>query len=670
MSYLPCENPNCNSYGKPHPNCKCHGGMAEGGEAKSFCSRAMAHEKGCQFFAEGGEAAPDFIPDESQEVAPDFIPDEEHQTEAPDFIPDDKGYAQSDEAHGMETAFGESFAPGKEKVAPRAEPTETSLGSQAATVAEGVAQGLAGPLATLAETKGLGIPAEDIKERAESNPVEHNLAELASFATGKGEVQLVGKVGKTIAKALPGFGKLGAKVIADGISNGLIQAGDEVSKWMLGQGDPADATGAALAHTGIAAIIGGIAGPMAGWAGGKSKAALRDISESQLGQRAQYFLWGLGNAAKGEGALSGIADKLPGAAAKGFKAGEKFFENITGKMVTSSAGAAAGATRGWREDGLEGALKQGAEGALGGYLGSLATKAVAKSATKIMPAFLKVLTSGNARGAMDAFDHAANMAAGSKAIDKSIDHAFGLAPLIGQRGVNMYGDEKTRQKLDDWLEGGGIDQEVLNQSQEQHQTPGFAEGGHVEQKRPNGVETHYPEQNMLMNAARARISNYLNSQRPAKIHPKLAFDDEPDTKEQKRKYHKALDLAAQPLGILQEVKNGTIEPEDVTHFTLMHPELHGLLTKRITEKIVNAQMEEKKPPYKVRQGLSLLLGTPLSSELTPSAIQAAQQTFAQANAQRQQHQGPAPKKNTSKLSKSDRSFLTGQQALVERSQKA
>lgn len=61
MSYLPCENPSCHSYGTPHPNCRCHNGYAEGGSVH-FCSSDRPHMPGCEYFAEGG--APE-IPQET-----------------------------------------------------------------------------------------------------------------------------------------------------------------------------------------------------------------------------------------------------------------------------------------------------------------------------------------------------------------------------------------------------------------------------------------------------------------------------------------------------------------------------------------------------------------------------------------------------------------------------
>src|ERR1700728_1671301 len=62
---LPCRNPHCKSHGKPHPNCKCYGQgatsqaiverYASGGKVESYCSRNQPHQRGCEYYAEGGE---------------------------------------------------------------------------------------------------------------------------------------------------------------------------------------------------------------------------------------------------------------------------------------------------------------------------------------------------------------------------------------------------------------------------------------------------------------------------------------------------------------------------------------------------------------------------------------------------------------------------------------
>ena len=104
----------------------------------------------------------------------------------------------------------------------------------------------------------------------------------------------------------------------------------------------------------------------------------------------------------------------------------------------------------------------------------------------------------------------------------------------------------------------------------------------------------------------------------------------------------------------------------------MFPEVSQLLQRKATERISQAQMDGKKPSYKVRQGLSMLLGTPLSSELSPMNIQAAQAVFAAKKAQQQMPPGGKPEKtqhSSTALSKSDKSYLTADQARESRQQR-
>lgn len=60
--YPPCINPSCKSFGKSHPNCRCYGGVPEGGhfakggevEKEYYCDDNRMHRKSCEYYAEGG----------------------------------------------------------------------------------------------------------------------------------------------------------------------------------------------------------------------------------------------------------------------------------------------------------------------------------------------------------------------------------------------------------------------------------------------------------------------------------------------------------------------------------------------------------------------------------------------------------------------------------------
>ena len=79
----------------------------------------------------------------------------------------------------------------------------------------------------------------------------------------------------------------------------------------------------------------------------------------------------------------------------------------------------------------------------------------------------------------------------------------------------------------------------------------------------------------------------------------------------------------------------------------------------------------EKPPFHIRQGLSLLLGAPLSGEFVPQNIMAAQATFASNQPQQSSQQAPTKnKKGSSSLTKSDKAYLTSSQARENRQQRS
>lgn len=212
-------------------------------------------------------------------------------------------------------------------------------------------------------------------------------------------------------------------------------------------------------------------------------------------------------------------------------------------------------------------------------------------------------------------------------------------------------DKEACEKLHKYMQEGGLNSEI---------------GPGMEVEAP-----HIPSaQNVLMGAAKTRAFNYLNSQRPVpeEFQSKLPFDDPHEDDDKKRSYHEALDVAHHPLGVLDHVKSGSILPEQMAHLKGMYPELTEHLQKKLTDRITKAQLEDKKPPYAVRQGLSLFMGANLSGELVPANIQAAQAVFAPQRAAAQQQSGSTKGKSTKSLSKSDQSFLTSDQALVHRQQ--
>ena len=135
------------------------------------------------------------------------------------------------------------------------------------------------------------------------------------------------------------------------------------------------------------------------------------------------------------------------------------------------------------------------------------------------------------------------------------------------------------------------------------ETQGFASGGEVHKPVADGIGE---DQDMMIGTGKTRINAYLNSLRP-QDNPKLPYDTGHTTKESKKKYENALKIAANPLSMLDHIPKGTVSPTNLKHFASLHPELHNMVSKKITEKITKQQAEGKKPPYKIRQGLAMML---------------------------------------------------------------
>lgn len=645
---LPCKNSACKSYGKPHPNCRCWGEMAEGGEVE-FCSSDRAHQADCEYFAEGGQVngtddPPPVAEDLGTDEPPPGMADEGGTDEPP------PGSSEASPSYSAPTSIGDAL---------------TRLGGSGLLQGETPAQPADGERITPDQMAMLGKQNEDA-------------ARIAGLVTGAGVVGAAAKASEAM---------VGSKIIQQAIQGGLIQTTDEVSKWLMGEENPEGAAGSLMA-IGANTLFSGFFGAASEGLSKGASLGMKKLAEEKFGKKALSFLSGLGYGASrtSPGARSVITE----IASKGqdgldmatFKQGMNYFD----KLAAPAGGALIGATSGWHEDGVLGALTGAVKGALYGQ----GAKFAVKTSSKVLaPALLKVLSSGNVKGIAQAIDHAAQVAHGSKIVDRSIESLFSKAPALSSQAVSAYGGDKLKRDLDMFLGKGGMDQSVQEQiydMQSSNEEPEYqyAEGGdvkkskrHEQKDRPppvlkedDGVSIHYPAQNMLLSAARGRVSNYLKGMRPQANMPRLPFDDEPDTRQAKKSYDRALNIAVAPLSVMHEIQKGTIEPEHIKHLNAMYPELTSLLQKRATQKIVEAQLSGKKPPYKIRQGLSLLMGASLSSEMTPQSIQAAQSVFANKN----QQQPAAPKQGggssaTSKLSKSDQAYLTGSQARQKRAQR-
>lgn len=260
---------------------------------------------------------------------------------------------------------------------------------------------------------------------------------------------------------------------------------------------------------------------------------------------------------------------------------------------------------------------------------------------------LRALSAGEVSGVPEAIHYAERINKGAQQIENGINNVFRLG---GKSAFEGSASEAEREALRKYIAEGKFNDEVDSQKNKGSQQPNpmvgpkpaFAKGGEVLAPEPapmsdkpakpilagtDKISRIYPEQAMLLGSAKSRINSYLNQIRPENVQQKLPFDEAMPDKAKEKSYNRALDLANRPLTILNSIKKGTLDVEEVQHFNSLYPELSSTLKKKLTQKVLESQMKNEKPPYKVRQALSLFVGSPLDANLTPQNIQAAQQTF-------------------------------------------
>ena len=490
------------------------------------------------------------------------------------------------------------------------------------TAGEGLAQGIAGPFATGFETHVMGVDPKDILARQQANP----------YTSGVSKV--IGNVA-TMAAApeikVLSWGARGSKAINSSLQMMAIAAGDEKTKDMLGVGDPSDAVAKHIAWAGATGLL---AGGLFGAAGSPASRVATSTKDSELSTIANSMSKGAAHAEMFPevGVVSLKNSALT--PEESFGLNDKWFQH--GQKLLKSSGDMA-------KEASDRAIDLASYKATGpmGYVVSPWVKKILNPVTSrvsnysrtAMGAILKAIGSGETENLSQVVNHAQTVAKGSDKILASIGNLFNST---SNKAIDLAVNPIDRDKLKKKLEDGKFQEEMQNGTNQIGQ--GFAKGGEVNQSQsPNAVAKVYPEQNMMLSAAKARVYSYLNAARPLPPVGKALFDTDHKDPNKERKYDHLIDLANQPLGVLNDIKKGSLTPGKLQDFKSMFPELHSHLSKKLTETMMGHKLDEKKKPsYAMRQALSLFLGNNLDSSLHQPNIAAAQNVFLQQNAAKQQ----------------------------------
>ena len=196
------------------------------------------------------------------------------------------------------------------------------------------------------------------------------------------------------------------------------------------------------------------------------------------------------------------------------------------------------------------------------------------------------------------------VASGDSKINKAVAGLLGgerleLARQTSDVGKRLFGLDKRVQELD------GKPEQILN-----------ASVGSMYKYAP-GLS-----QEMARHAAGA--VKYINSQRP-QSQKRMPLDAEtPVSSAQNAAYQRTLQIADNPMLIVQKMSDGTLTHKDVADIQNIAPGFRSVLSKKLMEAMTDKINRGETIPAGLKNGIALVLGYPLQSNQTPQGIMAAQ----------------------------------------------
>lgn len=167
-----------------------------------------------------------------------------------------------------------------------------------------------------------------------------------------------------------------------------------------------------------------------------------------------------------------------------------------------------------------------------------------------------------------------------------------------------------------------------------------------------GIHSHAPRIVAAMHSAKVRAIPFLSSKvpRPPSVGVKpIKWTPSPAEIGKFNRYYKTVE---KPLSVLKQAAAGTLTKESVEAMEVVYPDL----LQKIRVELATKMAESKKDvPYRSRPSISLLLGTPIDSSMTPRSIASNQMSYAESVGEPEQ--GPGPDESVSGISLAQRSSL-------------
>lgn len=585
-----------------------------------------------------------------------------------------------------------------------------STGQQIATGAEGALESGTLGLSTAVE-KEFGVPPEDIRGRRAANPISHAVGQGvgligSAFIPGVGEAKAaqLAEEGLAAAKVInpfsaasvmtgiadraatkmglggaEGLGKqIAASAVKGGIETAIFQGGDEISK-MLSE-DPNQSLGSAAVDIGLAGLLGG---GMSGTIGSVSP-LWKATSGKKLGEFISDFNgrirehiaegapkpevggidpftrqpyagptaaekpnWVPPEKAEGRSPWDVMKESVSGAPkapetkplskdklTPGQKAADLFIKKgltkVLGESLGTSIGAAAGSLAG--------------HPAIGALIGERALTPFFES---VLPSIIKPMleNAASSEGLKAAVDYGVAVVRGQTIINRAAKAVF--TPGQDVLASNLLPQEKDRDRLNKVIDDSQVDPASF-----------IGMGG--------ALGTYMADHASTLGKTAVAASDFLKSQRPV-TEKKSPLDSEPVVSAfAKAEYKNALDMAQQPLLVLEKIKSGTLNQKDVLSLRTIYPGLYQNLTQKLTNELINHTAAGGTVPYATRMSLSLFLGQPLDSSMTPESLLSIQAQFQMPQKGSEANEAARAKHSTASLSKGPKQYLTAAQAAQAR----
>jgi len=130
-----------------------------------------------------------------------------------------------------------------------------------------------------------------------------------------------------------------------------------------------------------------------------------------------------------------------------------------------------------------------------------------------------------------------------------------------------------------------------------------------------------PDHGGALSYKAAMAINHLNAIKPKAQQTNPMSEITPPTALQQNRYKRQARLVQNPATIYNEIKDGTIHPDDLQTLQAVYPKLLERMKLKATGALIDAKTEGNDVPRKQKRSLGSFLGQPLNYTQTPMAMQ-------------------------------------------------